>query len=47
MDRKRNIRRIGGMYLQAAPAFQHPILWNLSRSIKTNACDATIIIEYE
>ena len=47
MDRKRNIRRIGGGYLQAQPAFQRPILWNLSRCIKANVNDAAVIIEYD
>ena len=47
MDRKRNIRRIGEGYLQTQPAFQRPILWNLSRCIKANVNDAAVIIEYE
>lgn len=47
MDRKRNIRRIGGGYLQYQPAFHRPILWNISRCIKANVHDAVAIIEYE
>lgn len=47
MDRKRNIRRIGGGYLQDQPAFHRPILWNISRCIKANVNDAAVIIEYE
>lgn len=35
------------MYLQAQPAFQRPILWNLSRCIKANVNDAAVIIEYD
>ena len=47
MDRKRNIRRIGGGYLQTQPAFHRPILWNISRCIKANVHDAVVIIEYD
>lgn len=47
MDRKRNIRRIGGGYFLAAPEFQHPIMWGLSRSIKALLSDAVVVIEYE